>query len=75
MPTIGQGAGLGGLTIASSILYAFLGVLLLLAAYRLFDIIHPIDFNEELRKGNVAAGLTVAGLIIGVAIIIAAAIL
>ena len=75
MPTVDHGTGLAGITIASSIVYAFLGVLLMLAAYRLFDIIHPIDFNEELRKGNVAAGLTVAGVLIGVAIIIAAAIL
>ena len=75
MPVSQVGQALAGATILASVLYAVLGVLLMLGAYRLFDAIHTVNFNEELQKGNVAAGLAVAGVLIGVAIIVAAAIL
>lgn len=68
------GQALAAGPVLASILYAFVGVVLMLVAYRIFDYIHPVDFNEELKNGNVAAGLTVAGVLIGVAIIVAAAI-
>jgi uncharacterized membrane protein YjfL (UPF0719 family) len=58
----------------SSIVYGVLGVLLMLAGYRIFDAIHPIDWVEELKKGNTAVGVASAGILIGVAIIVAAAI-
>jgi uncharacterized membrane protein YjfL (UPF0719 family) len=69
-----SGADLGVWTIASSIVYGLLGVVLMLVGYKIFDAIHPIDFVQELRNGNVAVGVTSAGILVGVAIIIAAAI-
>lgn len=75
MPTNEPGQALAVMTLLSSVVYAFLGVLLMLGAYRLFDIIHPVDFNQELKNGNVAAGVAAAGILVGVAIIVAAAIL
>jgi putative membrane protein len=68
------GADLGVMTLLSSVVYGVLGVLLMLAGYKIFDAIHPIDFVEELKKGNVAVGLASAGILIGVALIVAAAI-
>jgi uncharacterized membrane protein YjfL (UPF0719 family) len=68
------GADLGVWTILSSIVYGLLGVLLMLVGYKIFDAMHPIDFVQELKDGNVAVGLTSAGILIGVALIVAAAI-
>ncbi|MBI3946964.1 MAG: DUF350 domain-containing protein [Armatimonadetes bacterium] len=75
MPT-GEAAahGLSATTIGASILYALLGVILMLIAYRIFDWLHHVDFDQELKNGNMAAGVAVAGVLIGVAIIVAAAI-
>jgi uncharacterized membrane protein YjfL (UPF0719 family) len=62
------------MTLLASVVYGLLGVFLMLVGYKLFDAIHPIDFVEELKKGNTAVGLASAGILIGVALIIAAAI-
>ncbi len=61
-------------SIGSSIVWAFIGVMLLIAAFRIFDIFDPVAYHEEIKKGNVAAGVVVAGVMIGMAIIIYAAI-
>ncbi len=55
-------------------LYAVLGVVLMFAAYRIIDILTPsVDFQEELKKGNVAVGLFIAAIFISVAIVIGGA--
>lgn len=52
-------------------LYAILGVVLMFAAYRVIDLLTPqVDFQEELKKGNVAVGLFIAAIFVSVAIII-----
>ena len=52
-------------------LYAILGVVLMFLAYRVIDLLTPkVDFQEELRKGNVAVGLFIAAIFVSVAIII-----
>jgi|GEM_PF-1613228 len=39
-------------------LYAILGVVLMFIAYRVIDLLTPkVDFQEELKKGNVAVGM------------------
>ena len=59
----------------SSIVYAALGTVLLLIAFRLVDILTPKDLSELIfDRGNVAAAIVVAGFLIGLAIIIASAI-
>jgi len=55
-------------------LYAALGVVLMFVAYRLIDVLTPkVDFEEELRKGNVAVGLFIAAIFVSVAIVIGGA--
>jgi uncharacterized membrane protein YjfL (UPF0719 family) len=62
------------LSVAASIFWAVLGVVLLVGAFKLFDMIDPIDYRREIEKGNMAAGIVMAGVMIGMAIIIYAAI-
>lgn len=62
-------------SVASVIFWALLGMFLLIIADRIIDRIDPIDFREEIKKGNVAAAIVVSALIIGVAIVIYAAML
>lgn len=61
-------------SILSSFVWAIVGVLLLLLAIRIFDRIDPIPYREEVRRGNVAAGIVLGALIIGMAIIVFAAV-
>lgn len=60
--------------IALNFVYAILGVVLMFLSYRVFDWLTPaIDFPAELRKGNVAVGIFIAALFLGIAIIIGGA--
>jgi len=61
-------------SMAASVVWAFLGVVLLLVAFRLFDAVNAVDYIGEIKKGNVAAGVVIGGVMIGMAIIIHAAI-
>lgn len=61
-------------SILSSIIWALVGVVLLLISFRIFDAVDPVAYHEEIKKGNMAAGVVVAGVIVGMAIIIFAAI-
>ena len=57
-----------------NLLYAVLGVVLMFLAYRAIDILTPkVDFEEELKRGNVAVGLFIAAIFVSVAIVIAGA--
>ncbi len=64
------GAGLFATDVASSIFWAVLGVLLLVGAFKLWDLIDPIDYRREIEKGNVAAGVVMFGVMVGMSIII-----
>ncbi len=60
--------------IGINFLYAVLGVLLMFVSYKIFDKLSPkIDFEEELKKGNVAVSIFIAALFISIALIIAGA--
>ena len=57
--------------IALNFLYAGLGVVLMYVAYRLIDIFTPsVDFQAELKNGNVAVAIFIAALFLSIAIII-----
>jgi uncharacterized membrane protein YjfL (UPF0719 family) len=57
--------------LAFNILYAILGLGLMMIAYRVFDWLTPkVDFNEELKNGNVAVALFIASVFISIALII-----
>ena len=54
-----------------NILYAVIGVVLMFAAYKIFDLLSPkINFEEELKKGNIAVAIFIAALFIAIALII-----
>lgn len=60
--------------VALNLAYAVLGVLLMWISYRVFDrLSERIDFQEELRKGNVAVAIFIGSLFIAIAMIIAGA--
>ncbi len=60
--------------IGLNFLYAALGVAMMFIAYRLIDLLTPkVDFEEELKKGNVAVGLFIAAIFVSVAIVIGGA--
>lgn len=61
-------------SILSSFVWAIVGVLLLLLAVRIFDWIDPIPYREEVKKGNIAAGIVLGALIVGMSVIVFAAI-
>ena len=57
--------------IGINFLYAALGVVLMFLAYKAFDKLSPkINFEDELKKGNIAVAIFVAALFIAIAIII-----
>lgn len=59
----------------STVIYGVLGILLSLLGYKTYDLITPFSLTKELEEDqNVAVGIVVAGIIIGVSIIVAAAI-
>jgi len=60
--------------IALNFLYAVLGVVLMFISYRLIDILTPsVDFQAELKNGNVAVAIFIAALFLAIAIIIGGA--
>jgi len=57
-----------------SLIYSVLGMIFLMVAYKVFDIVNALEFTKELEKNNQALGTVIAGFFIAIAIIIAAAI-
>ena len=61
--------------ILSTVVYGVLGILLSILGYKVYDLITPFSLTKELEEDqNTAVGIVVAGMIIGVSIIVAAAI-
>ena len=58
--------------IGISIIFGFIGILLLVFGYWFFDkVLTKLDFNEELKEKNVAMAIVIAGFMIAIGIIIA----
>ncbi len=53
-----------------SALFGLLGILVMAVGYVIFDKMIPLDFNKELEKGNLSVAVVIAGLLIGIAIIV-----
>ncbi|MEG1254247.1 DUF350 domain-containing protein [Clostridium sp.] len=53
-----------------SLVFGLVGIVILIVGYKLFDFIVPADFNKELEKGNTAIAIFLAGMLIGLAIIV-----
>jgi uncharacterized membrane protein YjfL (UPF0719 family) len=57
--------------IGINFLYAALGVVLMFISYKVFDKLSPkINFEDELKKGNIAVAIFIAALFIAIALII-----
>ena len=57
--------------IGLNILYAVIGVVLMFFSYKVFDLLSPkINFEDELKKGNVAVAIFIAAIFIAIAMII-----
>jgi len=54
-----------------SALFGLLGIIIMAVGYILFDKMIPLDFNKELEKNNMSVAIVIAGLLIGIAIIVA----
>ena len=60
--------------IGLNFLYAILGVVLMFVSYRLIDLLTPsVDFQAELKNGNIAVAIFIAALFLAIAIIIGGA--
>jgi len=58
--------------IGISIIFGFIGILLLVFGYWFFDkVLTKLDFNQELKEKNVAMAIVIAGFMIAIGIIIA----
>lgn len=63
------------LTLASSLLYSFLGVFVFWIAFLVLDKVTPVDlWGEIIKNKNLAVALVMASMCLGIAIIIAASI-
>lgn len=60
--------------VVSSVVWAIIGVAILLGAIWLFDRIHPINFNAEIQRGNTAAAVLLGAVVIGIGLIVFAAV-
>ena len=55
--------------------YSILGFIILMIGFKIFDIVTPFDLNKEIAEDdNPAAGIVVAGMMVALGIIVAAAI-
>jgi uncharacterized membrane protein YjfL (UPF0719 family) len=63
-----------GTALGYTALFGLIGAIMVVIGFKAFDkIITRIDLENEILKGNVAAGILAGAVIIGLAIIIAAA--
>ncbi|MBK1811329.1 DUF350 domain-containing protein [Clostridium sp. YIM B02505] len=53
-----------------SLLFGLLGIVIMAVGYVIFDKLIPADFNKELENKNTAVAIVIAGMLIGVAIIV-----
>lgn len=53
-----------------SALFGLLGIIIMAIGYLVFDKMIPLDFNKELEKNNISVAIVIAGLLIGIAIIV-----
>jgi len=62
--------------VVETVLYGFLGILLAVVGYKVFDMITPFDLAKELAEDqNVAVAIVVGAIVIGVSLIISLTIL
>jgi hypothetical protein len=64
---------LGGF-IVEGIVFSIVGLIILMVGYKVFDMATPYDLNRQIaEENNTAAGIAVAGVLVSLGIIVAAA--
>ena len=64
---------LGGF-IVEGVVFSIVGLIILMVGYKVFDMATPYDLNRQIaEENNTAAGVAVAGVLISLGIIVAAA--
>lgn len=61
-------------TILMALLYAVLGLVLMLVSYYVYDLISPEQVNKELDEHNLLVGYKIAGLFVAIGLVVAASI-
>lgn len=56
--------------LAETVGWSIVGILIVYGSVQLFDRLDPIDFRQEVRNGNIAAGIIVGALILAIAAIV-----
>lgn len=60
----------------ATIFYAAVGIVMMGVAFKLYDMITPFDLNKELEEDkNIAVGIVIASVILGISIIVASSII
>lgn len=68
-------SGLAWMPLLGTLVYSLVGLLILLVAFKVFDIFTPYNLHKELAEDqNTALGVMMAGVFVALAIIIAASI-
>jgi len=57
-----------------TVLYSGIGIIMTFIAYKVVDIITPGNLSEDIAKGNIALAILTGCIVLGICIIIAAAI-
>ncbi len=58
--------------ITATLAFGLLAILLVIAGYKIFDIVlKRLDFDEEIKKGNLAMGIVVGAFILGLCYVVA----
>lgn len=60
--------------VLSSVIFGLLGIAIMMLSYKAIDWVIPADLNKEIEKGNLAAGVVIAGVFIAIAMIISTSI-
>lgn len=64
-----------GLSLLAAAAFGLLGIVLLALGFKVFEWITPkLNVEEELAKGNVAVGVVIAAVVLGVSLIVVRAI-
>jgi uncharacterized membrane protein YjfL (UPF0719 family) len=57
--------------IVSTVGFGIVAILLIIVGYIAFDKLTPkLDFNDELKKGNIAMAIVIAGFILGLCYVV-----
>lgn len=60
--------------IIEGVVFSIVGLIVLMVGYKVFDIATPYDLNRQIaEENNTAAGIAVAGVLVSLGIIVAAA--